>query len=416
MIVVVVGVLAGLYPAFVLSSLKSVDSLKGKLTTATGNILLRKLLVGFQYSTAIIVLIASFIITKQVSHFFSNSLGYDKEYIVAAQVPRDWSTAGVKKMETIRNDFAALPQVSNVTLSYEIPNGNNAGQAPIYKFGEDSTKAKYVEILQTDGNYLSTYSIPMKAGSFFNELDSGKIIINEKTVKTLEFSNAAEAIGRQVKIPGDPTVFTIKGVVKDFHFGSMQQEILPMLFFNVRFSPFFRFLSFKIKPGNVAADIDAIQKKWAQLLPGSSFEYKFMDDTLRTLYATEIQLKRASFTASILSLIIALLGVLGLIAQNIQKRTKEVGIRKVLGLSVAGIVTLFIKEFVFIIIVAGIVASPLAYIIMHNWLQSYASRIDITAMPFFASVLLLGFITAILICLQTGKLANANPVKSLRTE
>jgi len=416
MIVVVVGVLAGLYPAFVLSSLKSVDSLKGKLTTATGNILLRKLLVGFQYSTAIIVLIASFIITKQVSHFFSNSLGYDKEYIVAAQVPRDWSTAGVKKMETIRNDFAALPQVSNVTLSYEIPNGNNAGQAPIYKFGEDSTKAKYVEILQTDGNYLSTYSIPMKAGSFFNELDSGKIIINEKTVKTLEFSNAAEAIGRQVKIPGDPTVFTINGVVKDFHFGSMQQEILPMLFFNVRFSPFFRFLSFKIKPGNVAADIDAIQKKWAQLLPGSSFEYKFMDDTLRTLYATEIQLKRASFTASILSLIIALLGVLGLIAQNIQKRTKEVGIRKVLGLSVAGIVTLFIKEFVFIIIVAGIVASPLAYIIMHNWLQSYASRIDITAMPFFASVLLLGFITAILICLQTGKLANANPVKSLRTE
>jgi ABC-type antimicrobial peptide transport system permease subunit len=189
-----------------------------------------------------------------------------------------------------------------------------------------------------------------------------------------------------------------------------------MLFFNVRFSPFFRFLSFKIKPGNVADDIASIQKKWAALLPGSSFEYQFIDDALRTLYGTEIQLKKASLTASILSLIIALLGVLGLIAQNIQKRTKEVGIRKVLGLSIAGIVGLFIKEFLFIIIIAGFVACPFAYFIMHNWLQSYVYRIDITAGPFLVSVLLLGFITAFLICLQTIKLANANPVKSLRTE
>ena len=196
----------------------------------------------------------------------------------------------------------------------------------------------------------------------------------------------------------------------------MAQEIAPTLFFNVRYSPFFRFLSFKIKPGNVANDIEAIQKKWAQLLPGSSFEYKFMDESLRAIYSTEIQLKKASLTASILSLIIALLGVLGLIAQNIQKRTKEVGIRKVLGLSIAGIVGLFIKEFLFIIIIAGVVACPFAYIIMHNWLQSYAYRIDITAAPFLVSVLLLGFITAILICPQTIKLANANPVKSLRTE
>lgn len=416
MVVTVVGVLAGLYPAFVLSSLKSVDSLKGKLPSATGNVLLRKLLVGFQYSTAIIVFVASFIIAKQVSHFFSKSLGYNKEYIVAAQVPRDWTIAGVKKMETIRNEFVTLPQVSSVTLSYEIPNGNNAGQAPIYKFGEDSTKARYVQIIQTDENYLSTYQIPIKAGSFFNDADSGKIIINEKTLKLLGYKSADEAIGQQIRIPGDPTIYIVKGVVKDFHFGSMQQEIPPFVFLNVRLTANYRFLSFKIKPGNVADDIASIQKKWAALLPGSSFEYQFIDDALRTLYGTELQLKKASLTASILSLIIALLGVLGLIAQNIQKRTKEVGIRKVLGLSMVGIVGLFIKEFLFIIIIAGFVACPIAYLIMYNWLQSYAYRIDITAGPFLASVLLLGFITAFLICLQTIKLANANPVKSLRTE
>ncbi|MEI9945762.1 MAG: ABC transporter permease [Chitinophagaceae bacterium] len=415
-IVIVVGVLAGLYPAFVLSSLKSVDSLKGKLIAAKGNVVLRKSLVGFQYVIAIVVLISSFLVAQQVSHFFGRDLGYNKEYIVSAQVPRDWSRDGVRKMQTIRNEFASLPQVSNVSLSFEIPDGNNAGQAPVYRFGTDSSSAAFMQILQTDENYLDTYQVRLKAGSSFNNLDSGKVIINESALSTLGYKNAGEAIGQQVRFPGDPTVFVIKGVTRDFHFGSMQKAIPPILFLNVNFSPVYRFLSFKIKPGNVAADIAAIQKKWSQLLPGSSFEYKFMDDTLKNLYATEIQLKKAAFTASILSLIIALLGVLGLIAQNIQKRTKEVGIRKVLGSSVAGIMQLFIKEFAFIILIAGFIACPLAYMIMYNWLQSYVYRIDITAMPFLLSVIALAFITGLLICLQTIKVANTNPIKSLRTE
>jgi ABC-type antimicrobial peptide transport system permease subunit len=151
-------------------------------------------------------------------------------------------------------------------------------------------------------------------------------------------------------------------------------------------------------------------------MPGAPFEYKFMDDTLTNMYASEMQLKKASYTATILALIIVLLGVLGLISLSIQKRTKEIGIRKVLGSSVASIITLFVKEFLWVILFAGIVACPLAYIIMHNWLKAYAYRIDITATPFIISMLMLGIITAVLICLQTIKAALASPVKSLRTE
>ena len=151
-------------------------------------------------------------------------------------------------------------------------------------------------------------------------------------------------------------------------------------------------------------------------MPGAPFEYKFMDETLKNLYKTEIQLKQASYTATVLALIIVLLGVLGLIALSIQRRRKEIGIRKVLGSSVAAIMTLFIREFFLVMLVGGILACPIAYIIMQNWLNEYAYRIAINAEPFMIAILSLGFITAVLIGLQTIKAANANPIESLRTD
>ena len=151
-------------------------------------------------------------------------------------------------------------------------------------------------------------------------------------------------------------------------------------------------------------------------MPGAPFEYKFMDETLANIYKTEIQLKKASYTATILALIIVLLGVVGLISLSIQKRTKEIGIRKVLGSSVTAIISLFIKEFLTVILIGGLIACPLAYIIMQHWLNDYAYKINITATPFIISIVCLGIITALLICLQTIKAAIANPIKSLRTE
>lgn len=414
----IVGLSAGLYPAVVLSALGSVDSLKGKLKTVKENVGLRKSLIGFQFGLALIVLVAAFTVTQQVAYFFSRQLGYDKEYIVSAQAPRDWTREGVQKMLALRNEFAALAPVRNVSLSFEIPDGNNAGQAPVYKFGSDSTTASFLQVLRTDENYLNTYGIPIKEGAFFESSgqDSGRVVINEKAVALLGYKNADEAIGQQLRIPGDLTVFTIKGVVPDFAFGSMQQTIPPILFFNVRFSPLYRYFSFKIKPGNVSNAIAAIERKWRMLLPGSSFEYTFMDDTLRNLYKSEIQLKKAAYTASVLALVIVLLGVLGLISLSIQKRTKEVGIRKVLGASVPSIIMLFLKEFVWIIGIACLVACPIAWLIMHGWLNDYAYRIALTATPFLISIGGLALLTVLLIAMQTTKAALENPVKSLRTE
>lgn len=418
LLIVIIGLLAGAYPAFVLSSINTVNSLKGKIKSVKENILLRKSLVGFQFSIALIVLIAAAIVTQQVSHFFGQNLGYNKEYIVSSQVPRDWSPEGVRKMETIRNEFAAMPQVSNVSLSYEIPNGNNGGDRQVFNAAVDSTQAISIQALITDENYLSTYGIPLKTGTFFDSrgLDSGKLVLNEKAIAALGYKSSDQAIGQQLRIAGDPTLFTIKGVVNDFHFGPMQEAIQPTMFLNVNTAVVHRYLSFKLKPGNIGASVEAIQKKWSQLMPGSSFEYSFMDDTLKKLYTTELQLKKAAYTATILSFVIVLLGVLGLISLSIHKRIKEIGIRKVLGASVPGIMMLFVREFIGIIVMAALIASPVAYFIMTGWLNNYADHIGITAQPFLLSMLILGAVTLLLIGLQTIKVAFANPVKSLRTE
>ena len=417
-LIVAVGLLAGLYPAVTLSSLKTVDSLKGKLTSVKENVVMRKSLVGFQFCIAMIVLVSAIIISQQVMFFFGGNLGYNKEYVVASQVPRDWSKQGVNKMITVRNEFASMPGVSKVSLSYEIPNGNNGNQPTVYKYGTDSTTAIAMQSLVADENYLSTYQVPLKAGAFFDErgLDSGKVVLTEKAISALKYASDNDAIGQQIRIPGDPTIFTVKGVTADFHFGSMQQAIQPMIFFNVRTAQAYRYLSFKLKPGNVTASIAAIQKKWSGLLPGNSFEYSFMDDTLKKLYATELQLKKAAYTATVLLLIIVLLGVIGLISLSIHKRVKEIGIRKVLGASVKNIMVLFINEFALIILIASVVACPVTYVIMSKWLNNYAYHIQISPMPFAVSLLMLSMVTGLLICMQTIKAAMANPVKSLRTE
>jgi len=417
---ILVGLLAGVYPAFVLSSLKSVDSLKGKVRSVTESVFMRKSLVGFQFGIAVVVFIGALIISQQVKLFFSKSLGYNKDYVVYASVPRDWSRKGVQKMEQIRYQLAQMPEVSSVSLSWEIPDGMNGGAIQVYKQSADSTQAITSQALGTDNQFAAAYGIQLKAGSFFTAVyapsDSAKVVINETQSKALGWTDPKEAIGQQVHIQGNKNLFTICGVTSDFHFGSMQQQIQPITFINVNFSNFYRYFSFKLRPGNMQHDLETLQKKWSTLLPDAPFEYNFMDDALQKLYQTEIQLKKASYIATALAIVIVLLGILGLISQSIQKRTKEIGIRKVLGSSVAGIILLFIKEFLGIVLIAGLLACPIAFFIMQKWLSDYVYRTTITSYPFIIAIALLTLVTVLLITIQTVKAALANPVKSLRSE
>lgn len=416
---VFVGFVAGIYPALVLSALKSVDSLKGKLTSVKESVLFRKTLVAFQFVTAAIVFISAVIIAQQINLFFSDNLGYTKDYVVYAQLPRDWSAIGVQKMEAVRYQLAQMPQVSNVALSYEIPNGMNGANFPVYRQGAP-TQAITAQDLNDDNQFAATYNIPLKAGRFFNTAfniaDSTQVVINETGAKAMGWNNPADAIGQKIMLPLTSSPFTICGVTADFHFGSMHDRIQPIVFTNVNHWNFYRYLSIKVNPGDMQKSIALLQKRWAELLPGAPFEYHFMDDALKKLYVSELQLKRAAYIATVLSVIIVLLGVLGLISLSIQKRTKEIGIRKVLGASVGGITTLFLKDFLGVIIIACFVACPLAYLIMQKWLNDYAYKINISWSPFVVPIVLLTVVTAVFITLQTIKAALANPIKSLRSE
>ncbi|RKR85726.1 ABC-type antimicrobial peptide transport system permease subunit [Mucilaginibacter gracilis] len=420
--VLVIGVIAGIYPALVLSSLRSVDSLKGKLTSVKESVLLRKTLVVFQFTTAAVVFIGAIIISQQISLFFNGNLGYDKDYIVYAQLPRDWTTKGVQNMLYIRNQLAQMPQVQTVSLSFEIPDGHNGGNYLSYKQGADPKQAISSEGMVADNQFAAAYHIPLKAGTFFKPIyhtaDSSQIVINETQAKALGWNNAEQAIGQYIFIPAynDKVPFTVCGVTADFHFGSMHQKIMPEIFMNVNYAPVYRYFNIRLKPGNIQSSILALQTKWTSLLPGTPFEYHFMDDALTRLYASELQLKKAVGIATFLAVVIVLLGVLGLVSLSVQKRTKEIGIRKVLGSSVAGIITLFLKDFSNVVIVSFFIACPIAYYTMQTWLNDYAYKISISIYPFLFSITLLTSVTVLLIVVQTIRAAIANPVNSLRSE
>jgi putative ABC transport system permease protein len=420
LLVLTVGFIAGVYPAFVLSALKSVESLKGKLNAAKENILLRKSLVTFQFGIATIVFICAILISKQVNLFFSKDLGFDRDYIVSAQVPRNWTPDGVRNMETLRTRFSAMPEVRQVSLSFQAPDGGGPGNVAMYKAGGDSTAAVASQLMYTDEHYASTYNIAMAAGVFYaapgTAIDPTKMVINETQAKALGWDHVQDAVGKQVSFQNFGGTYTIAGVVKDFHFGSMQQSIQPVTFMQVKLTNVFRVFSFKLKAGDIGHSIEALQKKWSSLLPGTPFDYSFMDDTLAKIYKSELQLKQASYIATALSFIIVLLGILGLVALSIQKRTKEIAIRKVLGSSVGNIVGLFMKDFLSISLVAGLIACPVAYIIMQKWLGDYAYKVNITASPFIIAIAVLVFITSLLIMMQTIKTALSKPVNNLRAD
>lgn len=417
-LVLTVGLLAGLYPAFFLSSLKTVDSLKGKFRTGSASLSLRRYLVGFQFGIAHLVIVAALVVAAQVNHFLGENIGYNKAFVVSAQVPRMWTPEGVQKMLAVRDEMAKLPEVRDVSLSFEIPNGNNNGQPLVFRSGMDSTTAMICQQLTTDEKFFQTYQIPLLAGENFERRGFGydKVVLNEHAALALGFPDAASAIGQSLRVVGEPIPFEIRAVVRDFHFGSMASKIQPMVVFSLQGRPLYRYLSFRIRPEGIGESMAALQKKWAELLPGSAFEYTFMDETLAKIYASELQMKKAAYTASGVALLIALLGVLGLVSLSLQRREKELGVRKILGASVPSLVGLFLGEFLFVLLVGGVVACPIAWYFLQGWLDNYAYRIELSPMVFASSIAGLGLVTALLIGVQSVRAALANPVISLRSE
>jgi ABC-type antimicrobial peptide transport system permease subunit len=262
----------------------------------------------------------------------------------------------------------------------------------------------------------------MAAGAFFNSDplynndDSMRMVINETAAQALGWKLPGQAVGQRFRFVGFTQVFTIAGVTKDFHFAGMGAPITPAIFTHIGLANSYRYLSFKMQPGNISAALADLQKQWRRLLPGAPFEYKFMDETLATVYNSELRLQKAANVTTGLSLVIVIIGVIGLLSLSVQRRTKEIAIRKVIGASIPGIIRLFLREYLPTLLVAGLVASPLAWWLLQKWLDNYASRITITAVPFVLALGSLAVLMSLLIIGQTLWAATANPVKSLKTE
>ena len=412
--------LAGIYPALTLTKLSTVSALQGKLSSLNHNGLFRNSLLGFQFLVAGFVLICAIVVGQQMHHFFGSSLGYNKDYVVAAQVSRDWTAEGVQEMIQIRDRLAQETDTKAVSLSYEIPDGYNGGQAAIYRADRDSTTAEYAEVMVADEQYAKALGLKLLAGHFFVEegrpFNSLGVVINETQCRILGWEDPAEAIGQQIRRYRMPAPFTIKGVIKDFHFNTMRASIRPAIYFHVTDMPLYRYLCFKLPSHNPSRALAEVEDAWKKFMPHTPFEYEFMDESLAQMYQSEIQLQKASKAATFMAVMLVLLGIFGLVAQSIQLRNKEIGIRKVVGASPMQIISLFIRGFTPTLFLAWLVASLFAWFFMQRWLNEYVNRIELTPLPFVLAFLILGGLAISLIALQVWKVSRRNPAAAIASE
>lgn len=420
LLTVTIGILAGAYPAFALSAFPSIDSMKGKLRSVKENVLFRRLLIVSQFAIALFVFGGAVVISQQVNYFFNKDLGYNKESMLWIPLPRDWTPAGIQKMETLRNEMARLPKVVSASFAYEIPNGKMGFGSGLFKIGGDSTNAVTMSVLQTDEKYAETYQIPMATGEFFyaqkGTFNPEQIVVNEATAKALGFKNAGAALGQKVRLQGISQVFTIHGITKDFHFTSMHQTIQPLAFVHLRNNNVYRYLTLRLQPTHLSETLTALEKNWNRLASGTPFEFTFMEDTLQKLYQSEIRLKKAAQLATVLAIVIVFLGVVGMVSLNVRRRTKELGIRKFLGASGIGLVMLFLKEFLVVVVVAAFISFPLVFFSLNTWLQNYAYRIEMSWLSFAGVGIVFGLLIILLVGFQTFKATLMNPTESLRSE
>ena len=409
-IAVLIGVAAGIYPALVLSSFQPVAVLKGRFATGTRGIVLRKALVIVQFTIATALIIGTLVVYNQLRFMRSQDLGFSKDQKIILDTRGD--TAKI----AFEHEISRLPGVMNVTMSGSIPGGGNPGAYSVVENVRGEMQVTTLDLYFVDFDYIPAFKIKMVAGRPFSRdfmLDTThSMILNETAVKELGYPSPQQAIGKKFTQWGRDG--TIIGVMKDFHFRSLQEVIRPL---SMRIEPqACDLLTVTVDGPHIPTAVASFERLWKRMLPDRPYTYYFLDEFFDKQYRAEDRFGRLFLYFAVLAIFISCLGLMGLASYSTLQRTKEIGVRKIVGASVGNIVVLLSKDFLILVGLSFVIAAPLAWFFCHGWLQGFAYRIDIYWWIFFAAGMLAVLIALITISFQAIKAALANPIVSLRTE
>ncbi len=410
---IVIVFLAGFYPAIILSRFNPVNALKSKLAAVSGKgISLRRGLVVFQFVIAQALIIGTLIIVKQMDYFKSRSMGFDKDAIVNVSFPQD--SVSKSKLDYLKNRLSAIDGIKAVSLSFASP-ADDGNWTSNFRFDHAEKETDWNANLKwADADYLRTYSIPLVAGRNLLPSDTAReFLVNETFLKRLGITDPQQALNKEIDLWGQMK-FNIVGVVKDFNAMSLRRALVPVLITTVK--DFYGTVGIKLQASDVPGTLEKVEALWNEVYPDFVYEQRFLDAKIENFYTQERKLSDLYKIFAALAIFLSCLGLYGLASFMAVQKVKEVGIRKVLGASANNILFLFSKEFLLLIGIAFLIATPLAYYFMHGWLQDFVYRVDISWWIIALSGIIAVFISMATISFKAVKAALANPVKSLRTE
>ncbi len=408
----IVGIISGSYPAFFLSSFKPITALKGMTIRSKGGSWLRNILVIFQFTISIFLIIGTLAVNQQLKFFQNKKLGFDKEQVLVIRNPG----ALGKTITPFKDALRKYSRIIDVSGSNTLPGKSfsNIG------FGAEGVDKSFtLNLCVCDYDFLETLKLELAQGRFFSRdfvTDSHAAVLNEKAVELLGWDDPiGKRINNWARNRGD---FTVIGVIKDYHYESLHQEIRPQALFlsDGYYTNVESYISVRLNTENISETIGYVENTWKDFAPNKPFEYSFLDEDYDNLYMNEQQTRKLFSIFSFLAIFIACLGLFGLASFIADRRTKEIGIRKVLGASVPGIVQILNRHFVKWVFIANLIAWPIALFIMDRWLQNFAYRIELSWWMFVLAAVLALVIALITVSFQTVKAALRNPVDSLRYE